>query len=71
MRDSLEKWLLETGKIKINGSTSSRAGNVSNLCFMDFDGKALMTIYVKIWLFGRFSLLKCPAEPSHVLKAMG
>jgi len=72
LRDTLENELSKTGIVKVNGSTTYRAGNVTNLCFTGFDGKSLMNdLFENLAVSAGSACSSAQAEPSHVLKAMG
>ncbi len=72
LRDLLENELLKTGNVKINGSKTHRAANVTNLCFKGFDGKMLMNdLFENLAVSSGSACSSASAEPSHVLKAMG
>jgi len=71
LQDKFEKRLLETNLVKLNGHSSKRLFNVSNLCFKESD-PILLTSKLKDVAFSRGSACNSSSiQPSHVLKSMG
>ena len=71
LRDKFEKRLLETNLVNLNGHSSKRLFNVSNLCFTETD-PILLTSELKNVAFSQGSACNSSSiKPSHVLKAMG
>jgi cysteine desulfurase len=55
----------------VNGSTSHRLHNVSNLCFPGVDAEALFLSLPDLALSNGLACSSASLEPSHVLRAMG
>lgn len=72
LRDKLEREILKTEGIQVNGSVSSRLQHVSNLSFRFVDGNALMIgLNKNIAVSSGSACTSASPEPSHVLKALG
>jgi cysteine desulfurase len=72
LRDQLEKNLTQLNNIKVNGNTTYRLPNVTNLSFSGIPGDRLLTdISRTIAVSSGSACTSANPEPSHVLKAMG
>lgn len=72
LRDKLERELLQTQNVKINGNPDHRLPLTSNLCFGGINGTTLLAaISKKIAVSSGSACTSASTEPSHVLKAMG
>jgi cysteine desulfurase len=72
LRDKLEAELLALDSVHINGDNQHRLSHVTNLCFNDIDGAALMSALSKeVALASGSACTSANPEPSHVLQAMG
>lgn len=71
LRDELEKGLLETEGSFVNGSTTNRLYNVSNICFEGADADAIIAGLENIMVSNGSACSSTKVEPSHVLSAMG
>ncbi len=71
IRDELEKQLLEIPNAFVNGSTTQRLYNVTNICFEGVDADAMIVGLKDIALSNGSACTSTSVEPSHVLIAMG
>jgi cysteine desulfurase len=72
LRDKLEEALVAAGNVYVNGSTSRRLPNVTNLSFKGVEGQALlMSINKEIAVSSGSACTSASLEPSYVLKALG
>ncbi len=72
LRDKLEKELLATGNVYINGNPEHRLPHVTNLSFKSAESEALlMGINKEIAVSTGSACTSASLEPSYVLKAMG
>ena len=72
LRDQLEKNLMQLSNINVNGNTTHRLPNVTNLSFAGIPGDRLLTeISRTIAVSSGSACTSANPEPSHVLKAMG
>jgi len=72
LRDQLESALLNVTEVYINGSTTHRLPNVTNVSFKNAEGQALMmNIHKEIAVSSGSACTSASLEPSYVLKALG
>lgn len=72
LRDKLERELIKTGKVSINGDTEHRLPSVSNISFTNMNSAKMMSDIAKnIALSSGSACTSGSHEPSFVLKAMG
>lgn len=72
LRDELQRRLLETPDVQVNGNPDSRLPNNLNLRIKGVDGKALIGAVAKSVAFSASSACATQTvEPSHVLLALG
>lgn len=72
LRDSLEKGILEAiPETKVNGNTTNRLSNTSNICFGKIDGEQLLMSMNEIAVSNGSACNSASTEPSYVLKALG
>jgi cysteine desulfurase len=72
LRDKLQEGLVAVGNVYVNGSTSRRLPNVTNLSFKGVEGQALlMSINKEIAVSSGSACTSASLEPSYVLKALG
>jgi cysteine desulfurase len=72
LRDTLEKGILEAlPETKVNGNTTHRLPNTSNICFGKIDGEQLLLSLNEIAVSNGSACNSASTEPSYVLKAMG
>lgn len=72
LRDHLENTLVQTGKVIINGSTTHRLPNTTNLSFFNTNSGVLMRTFSKdLAVSSGSACTSALMEPSYVLKAMG
>lgn len=70
-RDYLEQELLKIEDTFVNGSTTERLYNVTNICFRNADADAMIIALKNIMVSNGSACTSVSVEPSHVLKAMG
>lgn len=72
LRDALEKGILEAiPDTRVNGNTTERLPNTSNICFGKIDGEALLMSLNEIAVSNGSACNSASTEPSYVLKALG
>ncbi|REJ84985.1 MAG: cysteine desulfurase [Bacteroidetes bacterium] len=71
LRDKLEKEIMESGNISINGDVKQRLPNTSNLCFHNIKASGLLKKMPEIALATGSACTSAIPQPSHVLMAMG
>ncbi|MFQ6601434.1 cysteine desulfurase family protein [Flavobacterium sp. C3NV] len=71
LRDRLEKSLLQIEGSFVNGNTSNRIYNTSNICFPGVNSESLILALQNISVSNGSSCSAVTSEPSHVLKALG
>lgn len=72
LRDALEKGILDAiPETKVNGSTTHRLPNTSNICFGKIDGEQLLMSLNEIAVSNGSACNSASTEPSYVLKALG
>ena len=72
LRDQLESGLLTIEEAFVNGSTTHRLPNVSNISFRCVEGEKLMaTFNQKLAVSSGSACTSASLDPSHVLTAMG
>lgn len=71
LRDKLEKELLQTEGVTINGSVKSRLPNTSNFLFKGIKADRFITKIPAVAVAMGSACTSAIVEPSHVLKAMG
>lgn len=72
LRNQLEREILKTRKVSVNGNLTSRLPNVTNLAFHGVNGPQFITEVTKsIAVSTGSACTSAVPEPSHVLKAMG
>jgi len=69
-RDHLEKVLIDSGNVSVNGSISSRLYNVTNLAFAGISANELIASLKEVAVATGSACTSAIPEPSHVLKAM-
>ena len=71
LRDHLEKSLLQIEGSFVNGNTTNRTYNTSNICFPGVNSESLILALQNISVSNGSSCSAVTSEPSHVLKALG
>jgi cysteine desulfurase len=72
LRDRLEKGLMKTEEVVLNGHAEHRMPHVTNLSFKHVEGEGLMmTFNQEIALSSGSACTSASLEPSYVLKALG
>lgn len=71
LRDQLEKSLLQIEGSFVNGNTTNRIYNTSNICFPGVNSESLILALQNISVSNGSSCSAVTSEPSHVLKALG
>lgn len=71
LRDQLEKELMKIEGAKVNGSTTDRLFNITNIRFEGCDADALITGIENIAISNGSACTSTSIEPSHVLIALG
>jgi|ERR1700741_1048082 len=71
LRDYLENELLKIENTFLNGNTTKRLYNVSNICFKGADADAIIIDLKNIMVSNGSACSSAKVEPSHVLTAMG
>lgn len=71
LRDHLEKSLLQIEGSFVNGNTTNRIYNTSNICFPGVNSESLILALQNISVSNASSCSAVTSEPSHVLKALG
>ncbi|MBO9595466.1 MAG: cysteine desulfurase [Niabella sp.] len=71
LRDELELSLLKIPGAFVNGNTSNRLYNVTNICFPGHDANVIIGRLKNIALSNGSACTAAVVEPSHVLQAMG
>lgn len=71
LRDHLEKSLLQIEASFVNGNTTNRIYNTSNICFPRVNSESLILALQNISVSNGSSCSAVTSEPSHVLKALG
>ncbi len=71
LRDLLESFILEGTQGKVNGSTTNRLPNVSNLCFPGIKSEYLLMRTPHLCLSSGSACTSALNTPSHVLTAIG
>lgn len=71
LRDHLEKSLLQIEGSFVNGNTTNRIYNTSNICFPGVNSENLILALQNISVSNGSSCSAVTSEPSHVLKALG
>lgn len=71
LRDHLEKSLLQIEGSFVNGNTTNRIYNTSNICFPGVNSESLILALQNISVSNGSSCSALTSEPSHVLKALG
>lgn len=71
LRDHLEKSLLQIEGSFVNGNTTNRIYNTSNICFPGVNSESLILALQNISVSNGSSCSAVTSEPSHVLKALG
>jgi len=71
LRDHLEKSLLQIEESFVNGNTTYRIYNTSNICFPGVNSESLILALQNISVSNGSSCSAVTSEPSHVLKALG
>lgn len=72
LRDKLEAGIMAAGDVWVNGDRTSRIPNLTNLCFGDVDGQALLLSLNKdLAVSSGSACTSASLEPSYVLKAIG
>jgi len=71
LRDQLEKSLLQIEGSFVNGNTTNRIYNTSNICFPGVNSESLILALQNISVSNGSSCSAVTSEPSHVLKAVG
>lgn len=72
LRDLLEKGILDAvPKTRVNGNTTHRLPNTSNICFGKIDGEQLLMSLNEIAVSNGSACNSASTEPSYVLKALG
>lgn len=72
LRDALEKGILQAiPDTRVNGNTTERLPNTSNICFGKIDGEALLMSLNEIAVSNGSACNSASTEPSYVLKALG
>jgi len=71
LRDHLEKSLLQIEGSFVNGNTTNRIYNTSNICFSGVNSESLILALQNISVSNGSSCSAVTSEPSHVLKALG
>lgn len=71
LRDQLEKSLLQIEGSFVNGNTTNRIYNTSNICFPAVNSESLILALHNISVSNGSSCSAVTSEPSHVLKALG
>ena len=71
LRDRLEKSLLQIEGSFVNGNTTNRIYNTSNICFPGVNSESLILALQNISVSNGSSCSAVTSEPSHVLKALG
>jgi len=71
LRDKLENGLLQFEDSFINGDSSNRIYNTTNICFPNVNSEQLILALGNISVSNGSSCSAVTSEPSHVLKAMG
>jgi cysteine desulfurase len=71
LRDQLEKSLLQIEGSFVNGNTTNRIYNTSNICFSGVNSESLILALQNISVSNGSSCSAVTSEPSHVLKALG
>jgi len=70
LRDHLEKSLLQIEGSFVNGNTTNRIYNTSNICFPGVNSESLILALQNISVSNGSSCSAVTSEPSHVLKAL-
>lgn len=71
LRDHLERQLLKIEGSFVNGSTTNRIYNTSNICFTDIWSEQLIFSLGNISVSNGSACSSVTSKPSHVLKALG
>jgi cysteine desulfurase len=71
LRDHLEKELLKIENSFVNGCTSKRMYNITNICFKGADSDALIAGLEEIAVSNGSACTSSSIEPSHVLTSLG
>ena len=71
LRNHLEKSLLQIEGSFVNGNTTNRIYNTSNICFPGVNSESLILALQNISVSNGSSCSAVTSEPSHVLKALG
>lgn len=72
LRDCLEQGILsQVNGTKVNGNTSNRLPNLTNISFEGVDGELLLSSFRDIAVSSGSACTSASVEPSHVLKAIG
>ena len=71
LRNQLEKSLLQIEGSFVNGNTTNRIYNTSNICFPGVNSESLILALQNISVSNGSSCSAVTSEPSHVLKALG
>lgn len=71
LRDQLEKSLLQIKGSFVNGNTTNRIYNTSNICFPGVNSESLILALQNISVSNGSSCSAVTSDPSHVLKALG
>jgi cysteine desulfurase len=71
LRDQLEKSLLQIEGSFVNGNTTNRIYNTSNICFPGVNSENLILALQNISVSNGSSCSAVTSEPSHVLQALG
>jgi len=71
LRDHLEKSLLQIEGSFVNGNTTNRIYNTSNICFPGVNSESLILALQNISVSNGSSCSAVTSKPSHVLKALG
>lgn len=71
LRDELEAELLKLPNTKLNGNSTERIYNTTNICFTGYDANVMIGRMKNISISTGSACSSAVFEPSHVLKAMG
>lgn len=71
LRNELESELLKISNTTVNGSTTNRIFNTSNICFKGQDAEIMIGRMKNFAVSNGSACTSAVVEPSHVLKAMG
>jgi len=71
LRNELQEFLVNTGKVRLNGSVLNRVNNILNVCFVGIEFETIQQFLPNVAMSNGSACTAALIEPSHVLKALG